>query len=45
MTERLTKLSSYFNEKERSRLDEITRSNHGGLPEMSVSIKIINCIL
>jgi hypothetical protein len=45
MAERLNKLSSYFNEKERARLDELTRNNLGGLPEMSVSIIIFIFLL
>ena len=38
--ERLDKLSSYFNEKERKRLDAKAKQNFDGLPEMTVSIMI-----
>jgi hypothetical protein len=35
--DRLNKLTSYFNEKERKRLDAVAKNNKGGLPEMTVS--------
>jgi hypothetical protein len=35
--DRLNKVASYFNEKERRRLDKIIQESNSGLPEMSVS--------
>lgn len=38
MVDRLDKISSYFNEKERRRLDQKTRESKTGLPDMTVKI-------
>ena len=42
--DRLNKVASYFNEKERRRLDKLIQDSSSGLPEMSVS-HIRACIL
>jgi hypothetical protein len=38
--DRLNNLASYFNEKERKRLNAIAKNTSSGLPEMSVSMAI-----
>lgn len=42
--DRMDRLNTYFTEKERKRLDAITKDNKSGLPEMSVAEIKLSCL-
>ena len=42
--DRFDRLNSYFTEKERKRLDAITKENKSGLPEMSIAEIKLSCL-